>query len=137
MLRFLCSMLNASPRRRVAVNNGLSDSFDSALGLAQGAVLSPLLFCLSINGIRDALASRNLGVKFGDRRVSLLLYADDIVLVAKDTEQLQTMLDVVSDYAAKWRFRLNTKDGKSNVVPVPASKRNIEDCTAAALHLVH
>ena len=135
MFDFLCSMLNSNSVRRVAINGGLSDPFEATIGLAQGAVLSPLLFCIFINGLRDALSAKGLGVKFGDRRISLLLYADDVVLIAKSPEQLQQMLDIVSDYAKRWRFRLNTKPGKSNVVPVPASKRNLARCDAANLHV--
>ena len=135
MWDFLCSMLGKQSVRRVAVNGGLSDRFSASIGLAQGAVLSPLLFLVFINGLRDALAAANLGVKFGDRRIPLLMYADDIVLIAKSPEQLQQMLDVVSDYALRWRLRFNTRPGKSNVVPVPASKRNMARCEAASLKL--
>ena len=44
----------------------------------------------------------------------MLLYADDIVLLAASGDELQAMLDVVTVYAKQWRF--NTNHGKSNVV---------------------
>ena len=44
----------------------------------------------------------------------LLLFADDIVLLAETRNDLQTMLD---GYCSKrWRFRLNPKKGKSEVM---------------------
>jgi len=46
--------------------------------------------------------------------VSLLLFADDIVLVAESAEMLQRMLDAVFQYSQKSRFRFNKE--KSNVM---------------------
>ena len=45
-----------------------------------------------------------------------MLYADDIVLLAESKQDLQRMLDVVSQYSRKWRFRVNPKKGKSEVM---------------------
>jgi hypothetical protein len=53
------------------------------------------------------------------RCVHLLLYADDIVLLADSPEALQRMLDAASEYAKQWRFRFNCKAGKSDVVISP------------------
>ena len=46
----------------------------------------------------------------------LLLYADDIVLLAETSKDLQDMLDIVTEYSKKWRFRVNPKKGKSEVM---------------------
>ena len=46
----------------------------------------------------------------------LLLYADDIVLLAERRRDLQDMLDIVTSYSKKWRFRVNPKKGKSEVM---------------------
>ena len=46
----------------------------------------------------------------------LLMYADDIVLLAETAKDLQDMLDVISTYSKQWRFRLNPKKGKSEVM---------------------
>ena len=39
------------------------------------------------------------GAKYGELVVSLLLFADDIVLVAENPKMLQQMLDVVYNYS--------------------------------------
>ena len=44
------------------------------------------------------------------------MYADDIVLMSETKRDLQNMLDVVTTYSKKWRFRLNPKKGKSEVM---------------------
>ena len=44
------------------------------------------------------------------------MYADDIVLLAESAKDLQKMLDVVTAYSKQWRFRVNPKKGKSEVM---------------------
>src|SRR4051812_32321993 len=44
----------------------------------------------------------------------MLLYADDIVLLAESPEQLQAMMQATAEYAKKWQFRFNA--AKSGVV---------------------
>jgi Reverse transcriptase (RNA-dependent DNA polymerase) len=111
----LRSMLSAC-KRRVVVGGESSEQFEPTVGLPQGAVLSPLLYALFINGLAVELKELELGVDVFGRRVSILLYADDIVLIADSPEQLQQMLDHTSRYARQWQFRFNTKPGKSDVV---------------------
>jgi hypothetical protein len=118
MLRFLGSMLSGTTRH-VAAHGACSSDFTTTVGLPQGAVLSPLLYAIFINALVAELGERNLGVEVFGRRVAILLYADDIVLVAESAEQLQLMLDCTSDYATRWQFRFNTKAGKSDVVVSP------------------
>ena len=60
------------------------------------------------------MRSRGLGVWVAGQLVPLLLYADDIVLMASSPSQLRTMLHVLSEYAATWRFDINHK--KSSVL---------------------
>ena len=54
----------------------------------------------------------------------LLMYADDIVLLAESARDLQNMLDVVTAYSKRWRFRLNPKKGKSEVMIFGRKPRN-------------
>jgi hypothetical protein len=118
MFSIIRGMLESN-RRTVVVQGATSSAFDVTVGLPQGAVLSPLLYALFINGLATLLKEKHLGVWMWERQVSLLLYADDIVLVAENAAQLQQMLDCCSEYAAEWQFRFNTKAGKSDVVVAP------------------
>ena len=67
-------------------------------GVKQGDALSPLLFSLYVNELTLALNQAGLGVHVGNENVSILLYADDIVLLASSPENLQLMLDIVLDW---------------------------------------
>ena len=100
--------------RTLLVDGSFTDDFGVDVGVAQGSVLSPFLYAVYINGLHCALREPGLGMFVFGRRVPLLLYADDIVLLARSGDELQAMLDVVSRYAQQWRF--TTNHGKSNVV---------------------
>ncbi len=76
---------------------------------------------INITGLHKALSDVGLGVWVLGRRVPLLLYADDIVLLAVEP---QAMLDVVTVYAQQWRFELNHR--KSNVVVMGTSAQKLQ-----------
>ena len=60
--------------------------------------MSPLLFNLFINDLAKYLKSLNIGVSFGDEKICILLYADDIVLLAETANDLQVLLDALHDW---------------------------------------
>ena len=97
-------------------NGHVTDWFQIHSGVRQGCILSPLLYALFINDLVKELNALNRGVEIaeGEKKLSALLYPDDIVLLAENKRDLQRMLDVVAGYAKKWRFELNPK--KSQVV---------------------
>ena len=88
--------------------------------------MSPILFSLFIHGLARELKERGQGVDIGGRRVQMLLYADDIVLLAETPGDLQRMLQVVSEYSQKWRFRVNPKKGKSEVMVFGRKKKTAQ-----------
>ena len=63
----------------------------------------------------------NLGVKFGHVKLSILLYADDMVLVANNEKDLQSMLDKMHEWCCKWRLKVNQE--KSNIVHFRNSRK--------------
>ena len=97
----------------VRIGEEKTDWFEIDVGLRQGCILSPILFSIFIDGLAEEVKKVG-GVKYGEIVVSLLLFADDIVLIAEDDRMLQDMLEVVYQYSKKYRFRFN-KD-KSNVM---------------------
>ena len=96
----------------VLVGDEQTEWFNLSTGVRQGCVMSPILFSLFINGLAKEINDKTKGIKVGERRVRLLLYADDIVLLAESAEDLQNMLDIVTKYSRQWRFRVNPKKGQ-------------------------
>jgi len=67
----------------VLVGDEQTEMFDLHTGVRQGCVMSPVLFSFFINGLAREIKEKTQGVCVGNTRVRLLLYADDIVLLAK------------------------------------------------------
>ena len=78
----------------VRLAEGMSATWGVEGGLAQGRVLSPLLFNIVVNGVAAAVRRVNPGVRLGPEphapAVPILLYADDIVILASSPETHQT-----------------------------------------------
>ena len=56
----------------------------------------------------------NCGIDVGDTRISSFLYADDIVLLTENAEDMQRMLNVLHVWCGKWRLVVN--ESKTKVV---------------------
>ena len=65
-----------------------TDWFGLEVGLRQGCILSPILFSIFIDGLAEEVKKVG-GAKYGEIIVSLLLFADDVVLVAEDRKMLK------------------------------------------------
>ena len=72
-----------------------------------GLYTVPTLFSVYMIDLADRINSLNCGVPFYDFFLSLLLYADDIALIAPDENSFQRMLDVVSDWCTTWKLSIN------------------------------
>ena len=100
--------------RRVMHPLGLTDPFDVLRGVAQGAVESPWVYSIFIDGMAKALKRAGHGIMVAGRRVPLLMYADDVVLLASTPAELAAMNAVVTEFARRNRFEYNGK--KSGVM---------------------
>ena len=92
----------------------MSDFFSVHCGLRQGCILSPLLFNIYINDLVKELNELGKGIDINGVRVSCLLYADDVVILAENEQNLQDMLDTVTHWCQKWNMTINEK--KTQVV---------------------
>jgi hypothetical protein len=80
---------------KVRVNDVLSSS------------LSPLLFNIFINGIVQKVKEDGDGGELGDLRIPVLLFADDMVIMADGEENLERMVRKVKEYCEEWRLEVS------------------------------
>ena len=115
----------------VTVNGKLTGFEQMCVGVRQGDPLSPTLFGLYIETLQDHLqhgmdASYTFSV--GGIPVHILLYADDLVLIAATPKALQKEHDILATYCADWDIVVNLKKTKvvvfnprTKAVPFPWS----------------
>ena len=79
----------------------------SLTGIRQGQNDSPTIFAVFINSLAQKIKDMNVGVSVDERKVSILLYADDIVLIRETESELQAMLDELVVWCKTWRMKVN------------------------------
>ena len=86
-----------------------------------GRVLSAWLFSLFINDLICELLSTNSGLLVGPINIPAILLADDTTLLSSTVNGMQKLLDIVNNYAQKWRLKYNAS--KSSVLVFKPSKK--------------
>ena len=101
--------MHADLRRSVRHPLGESDPYDVERGVAQGAVESPWVYSALnfIDGLVQELKAAGLGIWIAGEQVPILLYADDMVLLAATQDELEKMMDIATDFAYRNRFEYN------------------------------
>ena len=98
----------------VKVNGGHLEPIISCMGLKQGGVLSPLLFNLYIDDIKNIFDESCDPVQILNDPLSHMLYADDLILISTSQQGLNNCLEKLSEYCSTWQLDLNLK--KSQVI---------------------
>ena len=103
-------------------NNGIcTDFFEVNLGLKQGCLLSPLLFNFYINDLIDKLKILDLGVNINSEKLNILLYADDIVVLAENERDMQSLLDIISEWCNDNKIHINRDKSKVVRFRIPST----------------
>ena len=104
---------------RVRLPNGIRNPFTSNIGLKQSFNLSPILFDLFVNDIKD-IFDNSLCQQLNIYQLTLnnLLYADDIVLLSETSSELQNCNDNLQQCCHKWKFTVNIKKAKKKIIVV-------------------
>ena len=108
--------LYAGTISQLRINRHLTDIFTVTNGVRQGDTISPTLFNLYTNDLVDELNALKCGVDIDGRCASILLYADDAVIMSDSEDKLQKMIDCVYswytfyygtnviDYVCKYKY---------------------------------
>ena len=105
----------------------ISEPFTCNIGLRQGENLSPILFAIYLNDfeffvsrtykgldtisndVRNILSDEDVEVYL---RLYVMLYADDTVVMAESTDDLQRALNATYSYCDRWKLTVNTNKTK-------------------------
>ena len=94
----------------VQVGNHISEYFDCTIGTRQGCMVSPLFFILYLNELTQMIEENNCpGVYVNEHHpnITLLLYADDIVIVGDQVNRVQKILNILAQFCKKWGLQVN------------------------------
>ena len=98
----------------VRVNDRITEWFVTNAGVGQGQNDSSTVFAVFINSLAKDIINLDTGITIGDRKLAILLFADDIALVAETVNDLQLLMNQLYSWCVKWRMKIN--NDKTNVV---------------------
>ena len=101
-------------------NSSYSERFSVTNGVRQGAVSSPLLFSVYIDGLITLLRRSGLGCRIDRFYYGVLGYADDLLLLSASRSGLQAMVTICEKFAKLRKLKFST-----NVDPVKSKTKCI------------
>uniref|UniRef100_A0A672GTN4 Reverse transcriptase domain-containing protein n=4 Tax=Salarias fasciatus TaxID=181472 RepID=A0A672GTN4_SALFA len=114
LLRAVRSLYDRS-RSLVRIAGSKSDLFPVHVGLRQGCPLSPVLFIIFMDRISRCSQGPE-GFRFGNHRISSLLFADDVVLLASSNPDLQHALGRFAAECEAAGMRISTSKSEAMVL---------------------
>ena len=110
------------------MNDNTSPLFNCNVGVRQGENLSPLLFAIFLNDLETTLRKDHVqGLNFVNQliinnlsdndvemwlRLYVPLYADDTIILAESSDDLQRALSSLKSYCSTWDLAVNTSKTK-------------------------
>ena len=116
----MIEILYTKTESSICLNDKLTSWFETKFGVKQGDNLSPTLFSCFINPLIEELENTENSLKLGDLVVSVLAYADDILILSESEEGLQKQIDKLHSWCKKWRLTVNPS--KTKVMVFEAGK---------------
>ena len=89
-------------------NDFKSDKIKIWNGVRQGGVISPLLFALYLDILIERLINTNVGCFIGRMCISVLVYADDIVLLSPTRKAMMKLLSVCELFGEEFSLVFNS-----------------------------
>ena len=93
---------------KVRWGTAVSHSFPVTNGVRQGAVSSPILFCIYINNLIRILRNSTLGCQLQGVYLGIWVYADDVILLAPSRTALQEMVKICESFAISMKLKFST-----------------------------
>ena len=97
----------------IKLNDGHLGPIESNLGLKQGCPLSPMLFNLYIDDVREIFENTCHPIDLQGLNLSHFLYADDLVLISLTEDGLQNSLEKLHNYSQQKGLTISMKKSKT------------------------
>ena len=94
---------------------GLTDYLPCPLGARQGCIISLILFTLFLNDMKDFISIDSHGVDIETIKLFVLLFADELVILAESVIELQSMINRLREYCNIWRLTVSLHKTKEIV----------------------
>jgi len=109
------------------------DHFPLQRGVRQGGVLSSVFYTVYIDDLIQLLADSGCGTYVNDVFTGVVVYADDIFLLAPTRCALQHMLDICNRFGDEWLITFNPT--KSSIITFPAPQPRLPALSAPTFFL--
>jgi len=112
----IISLYNYYKEFKFIVNNDkdYSSLINTTYGVKQGGNVSPALYKIYTETIAIEIDKLNVGVKIGKCLINVLMYADDVIVLANSEKDAQSMLDVITRFGHEYQVKYNPD--KTNVM---------------------
>ena len=102
----------------------ITKPFEINTGVRQGCVLSPLLFNIFMADLAKKFDEVQDQLRIGKLDVNSIFWADDIIMFAKDENQMREMLKILEEFSVENKLQINTDKTKTMIL----IKRGDEAC---------
>ena len=92
---------------KIRLNGLLSELFSIFFGVKQGDNVSPTLFNIFVNKLVSLLNNLKNGIRMGNLEISVLLYADDMVLISGSAALLQKSMNFMNEWLKECKLILS------------------------------
>ena len=99
----------------IKLKGGYTRAINSNLGLKQGCPLTPMLFNLYIDDIKDIFDEQCEPINIHNSQINHFLYADDLVMLSASRTGLQKCIDNVFNFAKAKQLTISVKKSKTMV----------------------
>ena len=104
--------LYTTHKLRIMWNGSFSEIISVKNGVKQGGILSPILFCVYLDNLILSLVNSGVGCYMGHICLSVLAYADDVVILAPTASAMRKLLAICDGFANEYDVKFNASKSK-------------------------
>ena len=106
VLRLLLYMYTKQ-KLEVRWGSSMSSQFTACNGVKQGAILSPILVSIYMDGLFEQLEKSGVGCHMGNHSTGCIGYADDLTLLTPTRSELKVLINICEKYAHEYCVNCN------------------------------